>query len=264
MKPGPLQHQVVWITGASGGLGEALAIAASRQGAKLVLSARRVAELERVRGLCADPAVVAVLPLDLLAFDAEAAHLAAQQCFGPIDVLVNNAGVSQRSAVVDTQLEVYRRIFELDFFAPVALAKAVAPAMLARRRGHVVTISSVVGKVGTPKRSGYAAAKHALHGFFDGARAEWARDGVRVTLVCPGYVKTQMSINAVTGDGRAYAQMDRGQLRGMDAMKAAAKIWRGVERGRNEVYLGREQAVIYLKRWCPALVAAVIGRVNVT
>lgn len=259
-----LQEKVVWITGASGGLGEALAIEASRRGARLVLSARREAELQRVRGLCAEPARVAILPLDLLAFDAEAARLAAETFFGPVDVLVNNAGVSQRSAVLDTQLEVYRRIFELDFFAPVALAKAVAPGMLARGRGHVLTISSVVGKAGTPKRSGYAAAKHALHGFFDAARAEWARDGVQVTLVCPGYVKTQMSVNAVTGDGRAHGQMDRGQQTGMDAMRAAGKIWRAVLRGREEVYLGREQALIYLKRWCPSLVSAVIRRVNVT
>ena len=262
MKPGLLQQQVVWITGASGGLGEALAISASRRGARLVLSARRGEELQRVRALCADPAQVAVLPLDLLAFDAEAARAAAEAFFGPIDVLVNNAGISQRSAVVDTQMDVYRRILELDFFAPVALSKAVIPGMRARGRGQLVTISSVVGKVGTPQRSGYAAAKHALHGFFDAARAELARDGLRVTLVCPGYVRTQMSINAVTGDGRAHAKMDPGQVSGMDALRAADKIWRGVERGREELYLGREQAIIYLKRWCPALVSMIIRRVN--
>ena len=183
-----LKDKVVWITGASSGIGEAMALAAAEQGAKLVLSARREPELQRVRSACINPQQVAVLPVDLTAFDAEKVTAKAESFFGPIDVLVNNAGISQRGTVLDTTMAVYRRIFELDFFACVALTKAVLPGMVARKRGQLVIISSVVGYVGTPLRSGYAAAKHALHGFYDALRAEVWREQVQVTLICPGFI----------------------------------------------------------------------------
>ncbi|MGH8444071.1 MAG: SDR family oxidoreductase [Solimonas sp.] len=256
--------KTVWITGASSGIGEAMAVLASRRGAKLVLSARRVEELERVRAACADPARVAVLPLDLTQFDADAAVKAAEAFFGPIDVLVNNAGISQRSLLVDTAMDVYRRIMELDFFSTVALTKALVPGMRARRAGHVVITSSVVGKMGTPLRTGYAAAKHALHGFYEAARAELWRDGLKFTVVCPGFIKTQVSLNAITGDGGRHAQMDAGQEKGMDADVCAAKIWAGVARDAEELYVGREQFAIYLKRWVPSLVSAIVKRARVT
>ncbi|WP_028081317.1 SDR family oxidoreductase [Solimonas soli] len=256
--------RTIWITGASSGIGEALALLASRRGAKLVLSARRVDELERVRAACADPARVAVLPLDLTAFDAAAALRAAEAFFGPIEVLVNNAGISQRSLLVDTGMDVYRRIMELDFFAPVALTKALVPGMRARGGGHVVVISSVVGKMGTPLRTGYAAAKHALHGFYEAARAELWREGLKFTLVCPGFIRTQVSVNAITGDGGRYARMDAGQEKGMDAEACAARIWAGVGRDAEELYVGREKLAIYAKRWAPSLVSALIKRARVT
>src|SRR5688572_12803700 len=134
-----LTNKVVWITGASSGIGEAMAIAASKRDTRLVLTARRGAELERVRSLCAQPEKVAVLPLDLTSFDAPDAANQAASFFGGVDVLVNNAGISQRSLVIDTDMAVYRRIMELDFFAVVALTKAVLHTMMERRSGHVVT-----------------------------------------------------------------------------------------------------------------------------
>ncbi len=255
-----LKGRCIWITGASSGLGEALALSASRRGARLVLSARRAAELERVRAACAEPAQVAVLPLDLLDFDPAAALREAESHFGTIDVLVNNAGISHRSTVIETGMTVYRQLFELDFFAPLALSKAMLPGMQARGRGHVLTISSVVGKIGAPQRSGYSAAKHALHGFIDAARAELAGDGVGFTTVCPGYIRTPFSTHAVLGDGSVYGKMDRGQLRGMDPQRCADIIWRAVERNRDEIYLGRERITIYLQRWVPSLVRAVLKR----
>jgi dehydrogenase/reductase SDR family protein 7B len=258
-----LAGKVAWITGASGGIGEALARTASQRGAKLVLTARRTAELERVRAACADPAQVAVLPLDLLQLgDPAAALRQAEAHFGPVDVLVNNAGISQRSLVLDTSLEVYRRIFELDFFATVALTKAVLPGMVRRQSGHVVVVSSVVGYISSPLRSGYAAAKHALHGFYDAARAEHWRDGVKFTLACPGYVKTDVSVNAVTGDGGKYDKRDPSIARGVDPAVCAEKIWRAVGKDREEVLVGREALVVYLKRFFPALFSYAINRVN--
>lgn len=259
-----LKDQVVWITGASSGIGEALAIEASRQGAKLILTARREAELQRVKGLCATPANVAVLTADLTAFDAAALTKQAEAFFGPVDVLVNNAGISQRSMMLDTTLDTYRRIFELDFFSCVALTKAVAPGMVARKRGHIVTISSVVGYISTPLRTGYSAAKHALHGFFDAARAELWRDQVKFTLVCPGFIRTNVSVNAVKGDGSAHAVMDDALAKGMAPERCAQIIWSGVALGKDEIHVGRERLAILAQRFFPALTRRVIRTAKVT
>lgn len=260
-----LNNKVVWITGASSGIGEAMAVAASAAGAKLVLSARREAELQRVKAACANPARVAVLPLDLTDFDAETTARAAAAFFGPIEVLVNNAGISQRSTVLDTDMAVYRRIFELDFFACVALTKALLPGMVAAKAGHIVTISSVVGYVGTPLRSGYAAAKHALHGFYDALRAEVWREGVQVTLICPGFIRTNVSLNAITGDGGAHGLMDNGQLNGMPADECARQIWAAVAADKEEVLVGAKEALfVRLKRYLPGLMSYAIKRAKVT
>lgn len=259
-----IKGKVVWITGASSGIGEAMAVLAAQRGAKLVLSARRKVELERVRGRCADPQQVAVLPLDLSAFDAADAARLAQECFGSVDVLVNNAGISQRSLLKDTELEVYRRIMELDFFAPVALTRALLPAMRQRGGGHFVMIGSVASKLGVPLRSGYCAAKHALAGFTEAARAELWRDGVRFTLACPGFVRTEVSKNALEGSGAAHGVMDPGIERGIPAEDCAAQIWNAVERDREEVYIGRESRAIHLKRLAPGLASFVLKRAKVT
>lgn len=260
-----ISGKVLWITGASGGIGEALALSASRRGAHLVLSARREAELQRVRQHCADPARIALLPLDLLACDPGVAAHQAASFFGPLDLLVNNAGISQRSRVLDTSMEVYRRLLELDFFVPVALSKAVLPSMVERRAGHIVTISSVVGKVATPLRSGYAAAKHALHGFHDALRVELHASGVKVTVICPGFVRTAVSLNAVTGDGRAQGRMDAAQQRGMDPQVCAKRVWRAVAANRSEALIGgRETLAVHLQRLSPRLLEQLLRRVAVT
>ena len=259
-----LAGKVVWITGASSGIGEAMAVLAARRGAKLVLSARREAELQRVRALCADPNQVAVLPLDLAAFDAADAARRAQEFFGGVDVLVNNAGISQRSLLKDTELEVYRRIMELDFFAPVALTRALLPAMRVRGGGHFVMIGSVVSKVGVPLRTGYSAAKHALAGFTEAARSELWRDGLKFTLACPGFVRTEVSKNALSGSGAAHGVIDPGIARGIPPEDCAARIWRAVERDREEVYIGPQSRVIHLKRLAPGLASYLLKRVKVT
>jgi short-subunit dehydrogenase len=260
-----LRDKVVWITGASSGIGEAMAIEAARKGARLVLSARRASELERVRAACPDPSRVAVLPLDLTDFDASESARAAQGFFGPIDVLVNNAGISQRGLVVDTSMDVYRRILELDFFACVALTKAVLPDMLARKSGHLVVVSSVVAYLGTPLRSGYCAAKHAVNGFFDALRAEVWREGVKVTVICPGFIRTQVTINAITGGGGQYGKMDPATERGMPPEECAQQAWRAVEQDRDEVLVGAKEAMLVrLQRWAPGLARFAIGRAKVT
>jgi dehydrogenase/reductase SDR family member 7B len=258
------QDQVVWITGASSGIGEALARAFAEEGARLVLSARRAEELERVRQSCARPEVHRVVPLDLTrgdTFPALAAEVLAQ-C-GRIDVLVNNGGVGQRSLAVETALAVERQIMEVDYFGTVALTKAVLPTMRAQRRGHLVVVSSVMGYVGIPMRTSYAAAKHALHGYFDSLRAEVWREGIKVTLACPGYVRTALSNNALTATGAPHARTDRNQLRGIPAERCAAAIVRGVARGRAEVVVGgMETCGIWLQRFLPRLFARLVRRMD--
>jgi short-subunit dehydrogenase len=248
-----LANKVVWITGASSGIGEALAKLAARRGAKLVLSSRREAELERVRQACPRPQDVAVLPVDL-AHLADADALAAQAAafFGPVDVLVNNAGISQRTSMLDTGMPAYRQLMEIDLFAPMALTKALAPGWVERGSGHVVVVSSVFGHIAMARRTGYAAAKHALHGFFDSARIELGHRGVKFTLACPGFVRTNVSVNALGPGGVPYGKSDHDIDAGMDPLVCAAKIWRAVERDRLEVTIaGVERIAVWFKRYLP-------------
>ena len=255
--------QVVWITGASSGIGEAAALAFAREGARLVLSSRRPDELERVRRACSRPDEHVVVPLDLTRPDTFAAAVAGvlARC-GRIDVLVNNGGVSQRALAADAALEVERALMEVDYFGPVALTKAVLPAMRARRSGRIVVVSSVMGYVGTPGRSSYAAAKHALHGYFDSLRAEVWREGIGVTLVCPGYVKTAVSANALGPRGEKHGQTDDTHQSGISAEQCAAAILRAVARGREEIYVGREAYAIYVKRILPWLFSRIVRRMK--
>ncbi|HEY6252159.1 MAG TPA: SDR family oxidoreductase [Candidatus Angelobacter sp.] len=257
-------RQRVWVTGASSGIGEALAYAFHQAGAKLILSARRAEELSRVQGRCGGEATTRILPLDVT----QSAELpdkarAALEMFGGIDVLVNNAGVTQRSLVKDTELDVYRKLMEVNFFGAIALTKAVLPAMMEARRGDIIVISSLVGKFGTPLRSGYAAAKHALHGFFDSLRAEVSRYGIKVMLVCPGYIRTDISLHALQGDGGLHAKMDSGQARGMPVEKCASQILKGLAQGKEEIYVGnKDKYVVYLKRFFPRVFSRMIAKAS--
>lgn len=257
------QDRRVWITGASSGIGEALARAFHQAGAKLILSARREEELKRVQSACGGAPGTRILPMDVT----DAAALAdktgrALDLFGGIDILVLNAGITQRSRTRETNESVYRRLMEVNFFAPEAMARAVLPSMLSQQSGHMVVISSVAGKIGVPMRSGYSATKFALHGFFESLRAEEERNGIHVTMVCPGFIRTDISLSALRGDGRKHAKMDSELARGMPADKCAWQILKGVARHRKEIIVAapREKALVYLKRFFPDLLARMVGR----
>jgi dehydrogenase/reductase SDR family protein 7B len=260
------RERVVWITGASSGIGEALALAFAREGARLVLSARRADELERVAAKCHGAPTVDVVTLDLA--DLEALPAAVETVLarvGPVDVMVHNGGVSQRSLIAETRLSVDERIMRVNHFGAVALTKSLLPSMVSRRRGRFVVVSSVMGVYSSPMRSAYAASKHALHGFFDALRAEHARDGIGVTMVCPGFVRTNVSTNALTGDGSPRGARADLNAKGMSAEYCAAVVLDAVHRERREVYLGgREKLGVYLKRYAPAVLAFLLPRVKVT
>lgn len=261
------QDKVVWITGASSGIGEALAQEFARVGAQLVLSARRLEELERVRQLCTAPERHAVVVLDMsesAQFEAAVATVLAR--FGRIDVLINNAGISQRSLVQDTALAVDRRLMEVDFFGPVALTKAVLPQLQRQGQGQLVAVSSIVGRVATPYRSAYAAAKHALIGFYDALRAEVHAQGLQVSVVLPGFVRSHVSLSALVGDGSVHGVLDPAQQTAMAADVFARKAVAALARGEDYIVIAgaRERLALYLGRLSPALLARLIRRLPVT
>ncbi len=258
--------KTIWITGASSGIGEALAYALSDQGCKLILSSRNKDRLEMVQKQCAHPENVRVVPLDVSDFDTlPEKAIEAQSAFGNIDVLINNAGISQRSLIIDTDLEVYKRIMDVDFFGAVALSKAVLPHFVERQKGHFVTISSLMGKFSSPQRSGYCAAKHALHGFFDALRMEHVGDHIGVTIVCPGFVRTNVAKNALKGDGSPKNEESESIANGIPVAVAAQKIIRAVEHHKLEVYMGKKEVFgVYLKRFFPRLLHRVVSKRKVT
>ncbi|MFK7848380.1 MAG: SDR family oxidoreductase [Rhodothermales bacterium] len=260
------KDRIIWITGASSGIGAALARELSRQGSTLILSARNTKKLEEVRQTLTDPARHEVLPLDLTNTDSlEDIVAEAVGYYGRVDFLFNNGGVSQRALAIDTPIDVDRKLMETNYLGPVALTKALLPSMLSLKKGHIVVISSLTGKFGTPLRSGYAASKHALHGFFDALRAEMWREGIAVTLICPGYVKTDISLNAMTADGSPQGTMDKGQENGMLPEQLAKKILRAVEAGKNEVYIGGYEKIgVYIKRFLPDIFSRMIRGASTT
>lgn len=248
-------EQVVWITGASSGIGEALAYAFAKEGAHLVLSGRREAEVQRVANACTDrTGQILCVPFDMLDETGRAAAVEKViSRFGHIDMLVNNAGVSQRSLTKDTDISVDRAIMELDYFSVVALTKLVLPHMIERQSGYLVATSSVAGKYGVPVRSAYCAAKHALHGFFDTVRAEHVADNIHVSLLVVAGVQSQVSVNALTGDGSTWGKMDSVQSRGLTGAECAHIVLDGLAKHEPEINVGKGKAMkaLWLKRFFP-------------
>ncbi|HSF52639.1 MAG TPA: SDR family NAD(P)-dependent oxidoreductase, partial [Algoriphagus sp.] len=200
---------VIWITGASSGIGEASAKKFSKEGYRVIISARKENELNRVKSECSNSSEVQVLPLDLTeieTFDQKVKQ--AIGFFGQVDLMLHNGGISQRSLIRETGLAVDRKLMEVNFFGTVALTKALLPHFISRKSGQFAVITSLVGKFGSPFRSSYAASKHALHGFFDTLRAEHFQDNIPVTMICPGFIRTNVSVNAITADGSTLGQMD--------------------------------------------------------
>lgn len=257
--------KVVWVTGASSGIGEALTYELAKRGARLILSARRKEELERVKGNCipASQPGIRVLPLDLsLSETLQLSTEAAIQIFGHVDILINNGGISQRSLAKDTLISVDRKIMEVDYFGTIALTKYLLPHFIQRKGGHYVTITSVAGKIGVPVRTGYAAAKHALHGFFDSLRAEVWKENILVTLVVPGWVSTNLSTHAVVGDGSAHNQIDPNNAGGYKPEVFATKMCNAIENKKQEVYIAgaKETLAIYLKRFLPGIFSSILKK----
>lgn len=249
-----MNNKVVWITGASSGIGEALVYAYNNSGAKLIISSRNRDELFRVKGNCKNQINVHVLSVDL----EDTAALAdkakdALKIYGQIDLLINSGGIGQRAAALETDLAVEQKIMNINFWGTVALSKAVLPGMIAKGGGKIACISSLAGKFGRRNRSSYSASKHALHGYFDSLRNEVFDQNISITMICPGFIKTALSLNAETKDGTPYGIMDEAQENGMPAADCAKEIVKAIRENREEVYIGgKEVKGILFKRLFPA------------
>ena len=261
-----IADKIIWITGASSGIGEALVYKALDMQAKgVIISSRRLAELKRVKNACGTHAKkVHIAPLDLTdtsEFENLAESIIKEH--GRIDILINNGGISQRSWVKDTPMEIDRKIMEVNYFGQIALTKAVLPYMLKQQNGHIGVITSLTGKFGFPLRSAYAASKHALHGFFETLLLELKSEGIGVTLVNPGRVHTQISVNSLTKDGSKYGEMDPGQAKGMPADRCAHLILKAIVRNKAEINMvWPDKVMVYLKRYLPAVFRMAAGRVE--
>jgi short-subunit dehydrogenase len=260
-----LNNKIVWITGASSGIGKSLAIALSKLDCKLVISARRTKELEKVKALCKNPDVVHVLTLDLGAIDTfKTIVKEAVSVFGSIDILVNNGGISQRSPIIETSIEVDRKLMEIDYLGTVALSKVLLPHFVDQQSGHFVVVSSVMGKFSSHYRSAYCGAKHALHGFFDALRLEHDKDGIKVTMICPGFVNTNVARNALIGDGRKQGHQDDMTEKGLDVEIFVKKMIKAIRKEKFEAYIGKfEQLGVYVKRLSPRLIHYLVMRSKV-
>jgi short-subunit dehydrogenase len=256
-----LKNKVCWITGASSGIGEGIAKELAKEGAKIVLSARKVDDLNRVNSALNLPASqTLVLPMDMLEHNKFPEKInEIIQKFGAIDYVFHNAGISQRGMMKDTPVFIDRQVMELNFMSVIELTKAVLPQMFKQNSGYFVVTSSIAGKVGTPMRSAYCASKHALHGYFDALRAELWPQNIGVSLICPGYIKTNISLNAVGSHGEKFGKMDKNQEQGMPVEKCASKIISAVKAGKREVYIGgKEVLAVYLKRFFPSILARIV------
>jgi dehydrogenase/reductase SDR family member 7B len=252
-----IRGRTVWITGASSGIGEALAEALFRLGATVILSARNMDKLSEIKyrldsiekERCHVLACDVTMPSSI-----ENALNQVKQLVEKLDLLINNAGVSQRSYALDTTVEVDRKIMEVNFFGAVTITKGVLPWMIGSGGGHIVVISSMAGKYGFRMRTAYAASKHALHGFFETLRAEVHDKKINITMICPGRVQTDISYNSLTGNGRLYGKMDKGQEKGISLDKCVRVIIRAIKHNRKEVFIGGpELFLLEVKRICPPL-----------
>jgi short-subunit dehydrogenase len=254
----PFRDKTVWITGASSGIGRALAKVFGRAGARLILSARNVDALKAVaRETGAETRILALDLNDLASLPAAAA--AALREFGGVDIMVHNAGVAVRGRAAELSLEVHERVLRTNYLGPVVLTQALLPSMRARGGGRFVVVSSLAGKYGGPLLAGYAGSKHALHGFFDTLRGEEREAGIAVTIVIPGLIRTDITAHALTGTGEPFGQVLPVYHDAMTADDCAARILRAVARDRREVLVGGlETWTVYLQRLSPRLAALVV------
>ncbi|MDO6708936.1 SDR family oxidoreductase [Photobacterium sp. 1_MG-2023] len=242
------QNKTVWITGASSGIGQALAKQFAAQGANVILTARRKDRLETILGGLA-PGKHRVVPLDLAQPERLLQDLPSiLDEIGRVDILINNAGISQRSLFLENEFKVYRQLMEVNYFGLVAMTKAVLPRMIEAGGGSVVSISSVAGKVGSKLRTGYSGSKYAVVGFMDCLRAEVSEYGIHCLTICPGSVRTAIAHHSLNGQGVAQNKPEPSIENGMDPDEAAKQMLKAIAARKDEVVIGQG-----ISGWAPTI-----------
>lgn len=258
-------EKTIWITGATSGIGKAVALELSKENCHLILSGRNENALLETQTQCTgNGSKVTLAPFDLgNEKSIETAFQKVKQQHPKIDALYHFGGISQRSLVSETPVFVDRKIFEVNYFGTIALTKLVLPGMIANGGGHLAATSSIVGKFGFPYRSSYSASKHALHGFFESLLAENKANNIRVSMIIPGFIQTNISVNAVNNSGAAHGQLDPNQAQGMPADQCARVICRGLKREKKEILAGKkEKIMVHIRRFLPPLYYYLASRVK--
>lgn len=259
------RDKVVWIVGASSGIGRELAIQLDKLGAKLILSSRKETELEELNQTLVKERHL-VQPLDLA--NSNSFAVITQQVinhFNQIDYVFQSGGITQRAEAHETDIAIDRKIMEVNYFGNIALTKTILPFMQAQKSGHIVVISSIAGKFGFFLRSAYAASKHALHGFYESLLLEEEKNGIKVTIACPGKINTPISLNALTADGSPHGEMDHNQASGMPVSTCVKELLAATVKEKKEVLIGNKEILaVKIKRFFPSLFWKIIKKQKAT
>ena len=258
----------IWVTGASSGIGKEISQQLSNFGIKqLIISGRNYANLEQVKSSCNPDVLVKILAFDMNNREEIAQVLQSNsELIQQIDLVIHNAGVSMRSLIEDTSLEVYDKMMQVNCMGAIQITQFILPSFQKRKSGHFVVMSSMAGKFGVPWRSGYSASKMALQGYFNVLRAENVDNHIDVTIISPGFIKTDISKHALTGDGTSYNKMDSGQKNGMEVRVAVAKMLKNIAKKKSDFLVGgfKETTLAFnLNRFFPALFRKIISKSNV-
>jgi len=262
-----LSGKIIWITGASSGIGKALLHECIVRGATVIASSNQISELETViasEGENGERIISAPFDLSDTSGIEEIVEAVIRKT-GSIDYLINLGGVSQRALISETPLWLDRKIMEINYFGTIALSKAVLPYMIKQNHGHILVTSSISGRFGFPLRSAYSASKQALHGFIETLHLENRSYNIRGSAIIPGRVKTNISVNALTGKGLAHGKMDDGQAGGLTPAAAAIKILNGIKRNKREILVGKSELImLYIRRFFPWLFFRIAGKIKST
>ena len=261
-----LNNKVVWITGASSGLGASLAKICAQQGAQVVLTARRIQELENIRLSLENPEQHLSVIADITdETQVERAYAQVLEQKGRIDWLINNAGLSLRALIHETSMDTERAIMEVDYFSQVFLTKTVLPTFLKQKSGRIAFISSVAGLLGTQYRAPYSAAKGAIHMWANSLRAEVADQGVDVSVIFPGFVRTNVSLNALNGEGKPRAIQDEAIEKGLDPDEFATRVVSALLQGEEFIVVGgfKEKLGVLVSRISPKTLYKMIRKTKV-
>jgi dehydrogenase/reductase SDR family member 7B len=267
MKDRTYANKIVWITGASSGIGESLVYEFVRRGAEVIASSNDLPGLLRVKEACGGKSgMVSCVPFDLS--DMELIEkIAGEQIskYRKIDILLNIGGISQRARIDETPMWLDRKIFEINYFGTIALTKAVLPHMIRQKSGHILATSSISGRFGFPLRSAYSASKQALHGFFETLYLENKNSNIRTSVIIPGRVNTAISFHALNPEGKEHGQLDDGQAKGISPDKAAKIIIKGIERDKREILVGKsELMLLHIRRYLPWLFFRIADKIKST